>query len=175
MQVLHWLFKVTLALSVSPASDVKRCILFFFLETYSKAWKFQSEPDVLRRQQPQEVKWAAEGKQEVNRAVVLERGLMLQRWKSRSELSEGARRASWSAGRVGITRAWVSCCTRQLNNRFQVNTVGGNQRREGQQTLGLQDQVDRVSISKHTSNFHHHHQKNNHMTASRESQIFIEF
>lgn len=76
---------------------------------------------------------------------------MLQRWRSRSESSERARQASRSAGRVGITRARVSSCAWPLNNRFQVNTGGGNRRREGQQTLGLQDQVDRVSVSTHTS------------------------
>lgn len=67
---------------------------------------------------------AVTGRQKVSRAVVLEREGMLQRWRSRSESSEPAWRASRSAGRVGITRARVSCCAWPLNNRFQVNTGG---------------------------------------------------
>lgn len=107
---------------------------------------------------------------------------MLQRWRSRSESSERARQASRSAGRVGITRcASVFLCV-AAEQQVSSEHWGGNQRREGQQTLGLQDQVDRVSVSTHTSPSTNslHCQKNNLLQSkleksALESEIASEF
>lgn len=139
MQVLRWLFKVTFALCVP------------FSLTDSEASMFRSQPAVLRWRQPQEVEQAVEGKQKSkpSRCFGEERDAIkveVTQWVEWTSLV-GLSVSGTCGNRTCTTVSLRVAATQQVSSEHW----GGNQRREGQQTLGLQDQVDRVSVSTHTS------------------------
>lgn len=163
MQVLHRLFKVTFTRCASPASDVKRHILYLSAAD-SKASTFQSEPAALGWRAAAAGSWTSGGGKTKSKPSCC---FGERRDVTKVEVTQCVERTSLaglsvsgSCGNHACTSVLLCAAAKQ-----QVSSEhwGGNQRREGQQTLGLQDQVDRVSVSTHTSPSTNslHCQKNN--------------